>query len=122
VNQSATPFSFSQVPQFVSAAILNGQLYVYFMNVGAVNALCPPPGVVYYVSFNGSTWSSPTPTTNVVYVPGGSTTLSNNLGTEINDAATAITAALQYVGLPTLSDLRNAIESKAVSAVADAFF
>ncbi|QSQ26609.1 hypothetical protein JY651_17470 [Pyxidicoccus parkwayensis] len=122
VNQNTKPFSFSQVPQFVSAAILNGQLYVYFMNAGAIDASCPPPGVVYYVSFNGTTWSNPTPTTNVVYVPGGTTTLSNNLGTEINDAATAINDALQYVGLPTMSDLRQAIESKAVSAIADAFF
>ena len=38
------------MPQFVSAAIMNETLYVFFMNVGAVSDLCPPPGTIYYVS------------------------------------------------------------------------
>ncbi len=107
-NATSLPYEYSQVPQFVSAAILNEELYVFFMNVGAASAECPPPGGIYYVSTSdGTHWSSLVPTTNVIYVPGGTTSLEDDLGTEVNDSLAAINGALSYVGLPTSDEIRN---------------
>ncbi|WP_368566210.1 hypothetical protein [Pseudoxanthomonas sp. UTMC 1351] len=115
VDQNTSPFTFSQVPQFVSASILNGDLYVFFMNVGAIDVECPPPGSIFYVSTSdGMNWSSPATTTNVVYVPAGMTTLEGNLGTEINDSLADVNGALSFVGLPTSDEIRNSVAAGAI--------
>ena len=103
--------------QLVYPAIFNDTLYLFFMS-GAANGFTPavdPPGAIYYTSTSdGSNWSTPQPTTNVVYVPGGSTTISDQLGTEINDTVSAVNGALQFVGLPTSSDISKNIAAAAI--------
>ena len=105
-NSNSMPIVWPQVAQFVYPVVSYGILYVYYMNVGGPNETSVPPGGIYYISTaNGNSWSSPAATTNVLYVPGGSTTLST--GTEINDTLAAVNGALQFIGLPTTSDIRN---------------
>ncbi|UVK96940.1 hypothetical protein [Pseudomonas sp. B21-048] len=107
-NSNSMPIVWPQVAQFVYPVVSDGILYVYYMNVGGPNETSVPPGGIYYISTaNGNSWSSPAATTNVLYVPGGSTTLST--GTEINDTLAAVNGALQFIGLPTTSDIRNDI-------------
>ncbi|OLF53677.1 hypothetical protein [Pseudomonas chlororaphis] len=100
--------------QFVYPVVFNETLYLFYMS-GPGNGFSPPvdpPGSIYLTSTSdGANWTDPQPTTNVVYVPGGSTTVENQTGTEINDTLTAVNGALSFVGLPTTSDIRDSIAS-----------
>ena len=103
-NDIATTY----IAQYAYPAVLNDTLYVFFMSAPTGGSSIDPPGVIYYTcTTDGSHWSSPQPTTNVIYVPGGTITLEDNLGTEINDSLDAVNGALSYVGLPTTDEVRN---------------
>ncbi|AZC31299.1 hypothetical protein PUP68_17645 [Pseudomonas chlororaphis] len=111
------------VAQFVYPVEFNGVLYVFFMSSPSWGSTpsVNPPGVIYYTSTSdGSNWSSPQPTTNVVYVPATTTTIQSSTGTEINDTLAAVNGALAFVGLPTTGDIRNMAIEAAGQAAANA--
>jgi len=111
------------VAQFVYPVEFNGVLYVFFMSSPSWGSTpsVNPPGVIYYISTSdGSNWSSPQPTTNVVYVPATTTTIQSSTGTEINDTLAAVNGALAFVGLPTTGDIRNMAIEAAGQAAANA--
>ncbi|WP_144169963.1 hypothetical protein [Pseudomonas sp. Kh13] len=111
------------VAQFVYPVEFNGVLYVFFMSSPSWGSTpsVNPPGVIYYTSTSdGSNWSSPQPTTNVVYVPATTTTIQSSTGTEINDTLAAVNGALAFVGLPTTEDIRNMAIEAAGQAAANA--
>jgi len=116
---STAPADGSIFPRFVYPVVYNDTLYIYFMNDVAYSDAVIPGGVYWISTSDGSNWSSPVATTNLVYVPGGMTTVSeSNLGTDINNTISAADYMLQMMGLPQLSD----ISTNVTKAVIGAFF
>ena len=113
---STAPTNLAIVPRFVYPVVYNGTLYIYFMNDTSSDAVIPG-GIYWIATSDGSTWSSPVPTTNLVYIPGGMMTVAeSNVGSDINTTKDEVNYMLQMMGLPELSEIRQKTVKKAIGA------